>query len=250
MIYLFLGLTRSGKTTAARLLTYHFSHHHLGYSYCELEIIHPFDEGKRFLEKVYELQPGFLDDQTKKHQHVLDLDGKPIVWRDGHSPTYQDLMVKEYLFREEVDPFFSSRYLERKLDDYAKVLEYGVNHLAIHGVRKKEEVELIVDYNNHYTMRDTRVNDYPNEVEVVYLTRNGEYAKPSDSNLQDNLKYLKDNDIKVYEVENNFETEDELKDYLGKLIFPNRYSLKENELKDYLGKLISPNRYSLKENQV
>ena len=227
MIYLFLGLSASGKTTGANILKSYLSHYILGQTYSELEIIHPFDEGKRFLEKVYGLQPGFLDDQTKKHQLVLGLDGKPMVWNDGHSPTYQDLMVKEYLFREEVDPFFSSRYLKRKLEAYFKVKDYGVNHLAIHGVRKKEEVELLVDFNNF----DANYSGYyKNEVEVLYFTRNTEYAKPSDTNLQDNLKYLRDNGIKVYEIENNFTTEDELKHYLGHLLFPKRDFLKESRV--------------------
>lgn len=187
-MYLFLGLSGTGKTTAAELVK-----KILKKSDIQGTIIHPYQEGKIFLERVYGLPYGALDKPEYKERLVLDLNNKPIVWENGHTPTFQDLMVKEFFFREKVDPYFSSRCLKENLDNCKVGVLCGVERPLVHGVRKKEEIDITLGW--------AKQENCP--LKVICLERQTNKKKDSDSYLVDNLRYIKNQNIDVYTISND-----------------------------------------------
>lgn len=188
-MYLFLGLSGTGKTTAADLVK-----KILKESDIEGTIIHPYQEGKCFIEQIYNIPYGSLDTPEYKERLVPDLEGKPMVWEDGHCPTYQDLMVKEFFFREAVDPYFSSRCLKRNLNNCNVGVCCGIEEPLVHGVRKKEEIDVTLTWAKEQLL----------QVNVVYLKRQTNKQKGSDSYLEDNLAYLESQNANIYSIVNDF----------------------------------------------
>lgn len=189
-MYLILGLSGTGKTTAAHMLKEIYST--MGVT---ATIIHPYQQGKAFLEKTYGLSSGALDKPEYKQRLVPDLDGKPLVWEDGHCPTFQDLMVREFFFRQTVDPYFSSRSLRLELGRTEVGVCCGVELPIVHGVRKKEEIDVIVNWAQH--------NSDP--VTVLHMQREVNKKKVSDIFLEDNLDYLRTKDVPIHTIDNDLD---------------------------------------------
>lgn len=193
-MYLFIGLSGVGKTTAANITS-----DILKLNNVKGNIIHPFKEGKEFLERIYNLPPGSLDKQEFKDKPVLDLNNNPLPGKKGKPYlTFQDLMIEEFLFREEIDPYFSSRSLESQISLIDVGITCGVEEALIHGVRKKEEIDLIFSKVKYY-----------GPVKVIYIKRNNNREKISDKFLDNNLEYIKSLNkdgictSKIYEIDNN-----------------------------------------------
>lgn len=189
-MYLILGLSGTGKTTAAHLLKTIYET--MGVT---VTIIHPYQQGKSFLEKTYDLPSGALDKPEYKQRLVPDLDGKPLVWEDGHCPTFQDLMVREFFFRQTVDPYFSSRSLKLDLECTEVGVCCGVELPVVHGVRKKEEIDVILNWSHHNT----------EPITVLYMQREVNKKKVSDLFLEENLEYLRTKDVPIRIVDNNLD---------------------------------------------
>lgn len=205
-MYLFLGESGSGKTTAANTLAALLKTK-LG----KVIVYHPFDLGKRFLENVYGLQSGDLDKAEVKERLLLDLEGHPLVWGDGRIPSYSELMVEEFFFRQKVDPYFSSRCIKAFLKDLQLEVIAGITEVLFHGVRKPEELKVILDFCKNNSERLT----------VIKLSRKTSKAKESDKYLVDLVEMLVNEGITVHSLINDDDMDD-LKDKLSKL-FPYIY---------------------------
>lgn len=141
--FIFLGQSGSGKSTCCRYLR----DKHGYYSY------HPYRFIKRQYETLYRLPAGYLDTQEGKSDRAK-----------GMTCTFQELMVKEYHFRLEIDPFYTSRNVEIELVP----IIHRQQPICMEAIRNLAEVEQIKKLNIFYEIIILEGRGKPETSDVKY----------------------------------------------------------------------------------
>jgi adenylate kinase family enzyme len=155
---IFLGPSGSGKSECCSYLEKKYGYKNF----------HPYGFMKRFYEDLYLLEPGDLDDPQIKNSKA-----------EGMKVSFQEMMVKEYFFRRETDPFFVSR-------NYARELSSEIRPVCFQGIRNIEEVQAI---------ENLRTGSFVNGYILVYLEKDNVPEVNSDENLYPILNRLRNNGL-------------------------------------------------------
>lgn len=123
---IFLGLSGSGKSTACEYLD-------VMHGYYDF---HPYRFVKRQYERLYSLQEGALD--TREGKNYIP---------PGATITMQQLMVDEYHFRKERDPYYTTRNISLELGKVSRDTP-----LCIQAVRNIAETEQILKLGRYFTL--------------------------------------------------------------------------------------------------
>lgn len=159
MIIIILGITGSGKDTAAKILAEKFR---------DCTIIKNSQPMKNMFEYGYALEKGSLNEPGTKSEIPINYDGTKTT-----DKTYHDLMVEYFKKLAKVDPMLMINISYRK-----GILAHGKKHVAIfNDVRSVKEL-LMVDYLAKETNQ---------AVSIIHLTGRGE-AKDSDKELPEVLQ--------------------------------------------------------------
>jgi hypothetical protein len=162
------GYSGSGKSEAAKILV-----NRLGYTH-----VYPTQRLKAFLEDVYSLNPGDLENADIKNQ-------TPYL----ANRSYKEQLISLFHFYKFVDPYFTYR-------SFIKTLQANKNrNVVITGVRHLQEMEAIA-------------SAYGNDFVALWVNRYGAHKLNTDT-LADTLydscpnRYALDNDggIKDWETE-------------------------------------------------
>ena len=172
-----IGVSSSGKDTAANILVNNYNFHHV-------KVTRPL---KELMELAYNLPIGYLDSLEGKSQYVKKLDGSLYPF------TYKQQLTELFHIFESNSNIDIELWVKLAMRNIRELIYTQEADVVISDIRRQIEVDEIIHITRHYNVN----------TKVISLSRNESYISSADTEFRQNYNKFRQHKIPVFDIDNN-----------------------------------------------